>query len=102
MIHVLAEIRLAPGARERFAAEFHRVGPFVRAEDGCIEYVGAVDVPTAIALQAPVRDDLFMVIEKWESEAALALHLSAPHMEVHRANARGLVTSTTIHILASA
>jgi quinol monooxygenase YgiN len=102
VIHVLAEIRLAAGARERFLSEFRLLEPLVRAEDGCIEYVGAFDKQTAIAAQAPVRNDVVMVIEKWESEAALARHLDTPHMVAYRKRVRGLVSSTVIHVLSSA
>ena len=101
MIHVLAEIRLAPNAREQFLAEFRRIEGRVRAEAGCLEYVGVMDTPTAIKLQAPLRADVFMVIEKWETESALAVHLAAPHMHEHRTNTRSLVTSTVVHVLAS-
>ena len=99
LVHVIAEIGLAPGARDAFVAEFHRLTPLVRAEDGCIEYQGALEVRTALAAQAPVRDDVFTVIEKWSSEAALAAHLAAPHMSDHRARARGLTTGVTIRVL---
>ena len=102
MIHVLAEIRLAPGARKRFLSEFRLLEQVVRAEAGCIEYVGAFDTQTAIAAQAPVRADVVMVIEKWESEAALARHLDAPHMIEYRKRVKHLVSSTLIHVLSSA
>lgn len=102
MIHVLAEIRLAPGAREQFIAEFRLLEPMVCAEAGCIEYVGTVDTKTAIAAQAPLRDDVVMVIEKWETEAALSAHLDAPHMVEYRKRVKGLVSSTLIHVLSSA
>ena len=101
MIHVLAEIRLHAHARDEFIAELRQLEPLVRAEDGCIEYAGAVDTATAIAAQAPLRDDVVMVIEKWESEAALALHLDAPHMLAYRDRVRDLVERTIIHVLAS-
>lgn len=99
MIHVIATIELAPGAREAFVDEFRRLAPLVRAEDGCIEYSGAVDAQTSIAAGAPVRDDAFTVIEKWESEPALAAHLDAEHMHVHRDRVRGLATKTIIRVL---
>ena len=99
MIYVLAEIRLRSGARDRFITEFRLLEPLVRAEAGCIEYAGAIDTATAIAAQAPVRDDVVMVIEKWESEAALALHLDAPHMLAYRERVRDLVDRTIINVL---
>jgi quinol monooxygenase YgiN len=99
MIHVLAEIRLRSGARDRFITEFRLLEPFVRAEAGCIEYAGAIDTATAIRAQAPVRDDVVMVIEKWENEVALALHLEAPHMLAYRERVRDFVERTIIHVL---
>ena len=99
MLHVLAEIRLRPGSRDAFVAEFRRLTPLVLAEDGCLEYAGALEVPTALAAQAPVRDDVFTVVEKWRDEAALAAHLAAPHRDAHRAAAGGLTAGTTIRVL---
>ena len=101
MIHVLAEIALAPGARDAFVAEFRRLTPLVRAEDGCLEYQGALEVDSGLPAQAPVRPDVFTVVERWRDEAALAAHLAAPHMADHRARAAGLATRTTIRVLRS-
>jgi quinol monooxygenase YgiN len=101
VIHVLATIQLAPGARERFLAEFRRLEPLVRAESGCIEYIGVVDAPTPIAAAAPRRNDVLTVIEKWASEAALAAHLEAPHMLDYRTRTMGLARETTIRVLQS-
>ena len=53
MIHVIATIELSPGRREDFLAEFRRVVPHVRAEDGCIEYGPAVDAQSGIAARLP-------------------------------------------------
>lgn len=99
MIHVLAEIRTKPGMRAAFIDDLRALEPLVRAEAGCIEYAGAVDVATALAVQAPLRDDVVMVIEKWSDEAALAAHLVAPHMHAHRARVKPFVAGVTIHVL---
>ena len=99
MIHVLAEIRTKPGMREHFIADLRGLEPEVRAERGCIEYGGSVDMPTAISAQAPLRDDVVMVIEKWEDEAALEAHLDAPHMHAHRARVKDFVAGVSIHVL---
>ena len=99
MIHVLAEIRTHPGSRDAFVADLRALEPVVRAEVGCIEYAGAIDVATGIAAAAPVREDVVMVIEKWTDEAALAAHLDAPHMNAHRARVKGFVDSVLIHVL---
>lgn len=99
MIHVLAEIGLAAGARDAFIAEFQRLAPLVQAEAGCIEYHGAVEVQTSLTVQLPVRPHVFTVVEKWSDEAALARHLEEPHMHEHWSRAAGLTTGTTIRVL---
>jgi len=101
MIHVLAEIQLRVDALDAFTAAFATLTPLVRAEDGCIEYQGAVEVATMIAAQAPVRESVFTVIEKWRDAEALHAHLSALHMSVYRAQTTALVVGTTIRILRS-
>jgi quinol monooxygenase YgiN len=99
MLHVVARIELRPGARTRFLDEFRRLEPLVRGEDGCVEYVGVVDVPTAISAQTPVGEHVVLVVERWTDEAALAAHLVAPHMAAYRERVADLVASTTIHVL---
>lgn len=101
MIHVLAEIKLHTDALDRFTAAFAQLTPLVRAEAGCIEYQGAVEIATDIADQAPVRETVFTVIEKWRDTAALDAHLRALHMVEHRAKTTPLVLRTTIRILRS-
>jgi quinol monooxygenase YgiN len=99
MLHVLATITIEPGKRAEFLTQFRWVVPQVRAEAGCIEYGAAIDVPTPIAVQAPVRPDTVMVIEKWESLAHLQAHLAAPHMAEYRQRVTGLVKSVSLQIL---
>lgn len=99
MLHVLATIEVAEGKRTAFLAEFHKLVPLVRAEDGCIEYGAAVDVPTAIPVQTPVRDDVVMVVEKWATLDALNAHLAAPHMAEYRQRVAGLVLKVALQIL---
>jgi len=84
MIHVIATIELNAGKRESFLAEFKKVQPKVRAEDGCIEYGAAIDLQTAIAAQIPLRPDVVTLVEKWESLEHLNAHLVAPHMTPYR------------------
>ena len=102
MIHVLAEITLVPGGRARFLAEFGRLVPAVRAEDGCLEYAGAVDLASGLAAAAPVRPDVVTVVEKWRDVPALDAHLRAPHMERYREAVNDLVHDVVIHVLAPA
>jgi quinol monooxygenase YgiN len=99
MIVVLATIELHPGQREAFLHEFRQIVPKVLAETGCIEYFPAVDVSSGIAAQASPRDDVVVVVEKWESVPALEAHLIAPHMMEYRLKVKPLVQGTSLQIL---
>ena len=99
MIHVLATIRVAPGKRDEFLKEFHQLIPLVREETGCIEYGSAIDVQTTLPAQLPLRDDVVMVVEKWDDLDALAAHLMAPHMLEYRARVKALVLGTELQVL---
>jgi quinol monooxygenase YgiN len=98
MIHVVAELSLAPGARDTFLEAFRRLEPLVRAEKGCIEYCGVVEVPTRIGAAAPPRADVVMVVEKWANESSLAAHLEAPHMADFARETTGQVTGRVIRV----
>jgi quinol monooxygenase YgiN len=102
MIHVIATIELHQGRRDDFLAEFHRLVPLVRAEEGCIEYGPALDVATAIPVQLPPRPDVVTVLEKWESVEHLERHLVAPHMHEYRPRVRDMVERTTLIVLTPA
>jgi quinol monooxygenase YgiN len=99
MVHVIATVEVVGGKRDDFLAEFRRVVPLVRAEMGCLEYGPTVDLPTAIAAQVPPRDDVVVIVEKWESLAALQAHLQAPHMQEYRARVKGLVSRVRLQVL---
>ena len=102
MIHVLATVRVVAGRRDDFLAAFHSVVPLVRAEQGCLEYGPAVDLPTGISAQGTPRADVVVVVEKWSDLAALRAHLEAPHMRDYREKVRQLVVSTDLQVLAPA
>lgn len=99
MVHVVATIELHSGARTRFLGEFQQIVPTVQAEDGCLEYGAAVDLPTRLAAQLPVRDHAVVVVEKWRDLPALEAHLVAPHMTAYRARVKDLVIKTTLQVL---
>jgi quinol monooxygenase YgiN len=99
MIHVIAEIELRPGTREAFLEEFHRLVPKVKAEVGCIDYGPAVDAPTDIAAQLPLREDVVTIVETWASLDMLKAHLAAPHMAEYRQNVKDFVVGTRLRIL---
>jgi quinol monooxygenase YgiN len=99
MIHVLATVELANGKRPDFLTEFARVVPFVRAEKGCIEYGPAVDISSGIPMQAPVRENTVVIVEKWSDLEALKAHLIAPHMKTYRAAVKDIVKGMVVQIL---
>lgn len=102
MIHVLATVTVKPGKRDAFLDEFHRIMPLVHAEAGCIEYGPTVDIASGVSVQGPIRENVAVIIEKWESLAALKAHLQAPHMIEYRVRVKDLVESVTLQILESA
>ena len=99
MIRVLATIELAEGRRDDFLTEFGKIVPLVLEEQGCLEYVPMVDVPTSIGAQAGIRQNVVTVVEKWESIEALEDHLVAQHMIEYRKKVKEMVTGTELRIL---
>ena len=102
MIHVIATVELAPGTRDKFLTEFRKLIPDVRAEAGCIEYGPAIDAETDIAIQFKLGADRIVVIEKWETVAALKAHGVAPHMQAYRARVKDYVRGMELRVLAPA
>lgn len=99
MIFVIATIDVVPGKRDAFLAEFRQLMPKVHAEVGCIEYGPALDVDTDIGTQQRIGANKVVIVEKWESLAALKAHIGAPHMLDYRAKVKDLVVSTALQIL---
>ena len=102
MIIVLATIELHPGKRPNFLEEFRKIVPKVRAENGCHEYFPAVDTSSGLPVQGPAREDVVVVVEKWESVPALEAHLIAPHMMEYRPKVKEFVKRVSLQILAPA
>lgn len=99
MIHVIAEIEVAAGCREDFLAEVARIVPEVLAEDGCLDYGPAIDIETNLPRQAPPRDDVVVMIERWRDIESLEAHLVAPHMLDYRQRVKELVLGSQLRIL---
>jgi quinol monooxygenase YgiN len=102
MIIVLATIELHAGKRAEYLAQFQKIVPKIRAEKGCIEYFPAIDTASGLAVQGPSRDDVVVVVEKWESIAALETHLIAPHMMEYRPKVKDFVKRVSLQILTPA
>jgi quinol monooxygenase YgiN len=102
MIRVVALITAKPGMREKVLTEFHANVPNVLAENGCIEYGPVVDAQNAGAIQTPIGEDTFMVVEKWETMEALAAHAKAPHMAAYAAKVKDMLANRVVHVLSPA
>ncbi len=98
MIHVIATISLNPGTRAAFLDVFRWLTPLVREEAGCIEYQATIDVPTTIAVQEGPRDDVVLVVEKWETLEALYAHSNAPHMNEYRSKVKDCVRGVSLEV----
>ncbi len=99
MVHVLAIITAKPGLRDDILTAFRANVPAVHAEDGCIEYGAAIDTEGVGDLQTRFGEDSFVVVEKWESLAALKAHAAAPHMAAYAATAKDMIADRVIHVL---
>lgn len=99
MVHVLAIITAKKGKRGQILEAFRANVPAVRAEEGCIEYGATIDAEGAGAIQTPLGDDTFVVVEKWASLDALKAHAAAPHMAAYAAKTRDMIASRVIHVL---
>ena len=102
MIHVIATIELNPGTRDKFLAEFRKLVPEVKAEVGCVEYGPTVDADTDIAIQYKLGPDRVVIVEKWETVAALKAHGVAPHMQAYRAKVKEFVKGMELRVLSPA
>jgi quinol monooxygenase YgiN len=99
MIYVIATIELAEGKRDDFLKRVQRLVPMVRAEKGCLEYGPAVDAPTGIKVQMPIRENVVTMMEKWADLKSLEAHLSTPHMQEYRQDVKGMVVGTKLQVL---
>ena len=99
MIHVVAVITAKPGQRAAVLEAFQANVPAVLAEAGCIEYQATVDAKGMPASKGTFGEDTFMVVEKWETLAALQAHAVAPHMQAYGAKTKELLASRVIHVL---
>jgi quinol monooxygenase YgiN len=99
MIHVVAVITAKPGQRDRILEAFRANRPAVLAEQGCIEYNATVDAAGMPPSRGSFGADTFVVIEKWETLAALQSHAAAPHMAAYGAKVKDWTENRVIHVL---
>ena len=99
MIHVVAVITAKPGQRDRILEAFRANRAAVLAEQGCIEYAATVDAAGMPPSRGSFGADTFVVIEKWETLAALQAHAAAPHMAAYGAKVKDWTENRVIHVL---
>jgi len=102
MIHVLAIVTAKPGTRAQFLEAYRANLPAVLAEDGCLAYEAVVDVSPGSPGFAKFGPDVFVVVERWASLAALQAHAVAPHMKAYSAQVEPWRVSTDVHVLEAA
>jgi quinol monooxygenase YgiN len=101
MINVIASIQIKEGRVSEFIEIFKANVPKVLEEEGCIEYVPTIDVPTGLPPQE-LNENVVTIIEKWDSLEALQAHLSAPHMLAYKEKVEGIVDGMSIKVLKEA
>ncbi len=70
-ISLLIKIEVRPGKRQEQINAFNNLYPLVKAEAGCIQYeLKAVEG----------NENQFILLEKWETQAALEIHDKTSHM----------------------
>ena len=99
MIHVVAVITAKPGQRSQVLEAFAANRPAVLEEQGCIEYNATLDAAGLPPSRGSFGHDTFVVIEKWESLAALQAHAAAPHMKAYGEKTKEWLESRLIHVL---
>jgi quinol monooxygenase YgiN len=99
MICVIATIQVGAGRRDDLLALFRPLVPKVRAEAGCIDYTPMIDTRSGLPAQDPMRDNAVVVVEKWESTAALLAHLKTLHMAEYFQKAEELRLSMSLQVL---
>jgi quinol monooxygenase YgiN len=99
MIHVVAVITAKPGQRDLILEAFRANRPAVLAEGGCVAYEATVDAAGMPASRGSFGADTFVVIEQWETLAALQAHAASPHMAAYGAKTKEWVQDRLIHVL---
>ncbi|MFK7836423.1 MAG: putative quinol monooxygenase [Sulfitobacter sp.] len=102
IVHVIAVITTKRGKRAEVLDLFNANVPAVLAEDGCIAYEATIDTENAGPMQAAFGEDTFVVVEKWESMAALGAHAVSEHMKAYAASTKDMLADRKIHILSPA
>ncbi len=98
MINVIASIEIKEGQLSNFVEIFKSNIPNVLKENGCIEYVPTIDLPTGLPPQE-MNNNVVTIIEKWNSLEDLMAHLTAPHMLAYKEKTKTLVEKMSVKVL---
>jgi quinol monooxygenase YgiN len=98
MINVIASIYIKEDRLPEFIEILKSNVSNVLGENGCVEYIPTVDVPTGLPAQE-LDNNVVTIIEKWRSLEALQDHLSAPHMLVYKEKVKDLVDKVSLKVL---
>ncbi len=101
MISVIAVVRVKEDKLATFLEVLKSNVPNVVKEDGCIEYMPAVDAPTDLPNQE-LDSNAVTIIEKWSGVAALRAHLASPHMLSYREKVKDLVDTVSLKVVTPA
>jgi len=99
MIYVIATVELAEGKRSDYLKEVQKLVPKVRAEKGNLEYGAAIDFPTGVKVQEPIRPNVVVIMEKWADFPALQEHMKAPHMQEYRQAVKDMIVGMKLQVL---
>jgi quinol monooxygenase YgiN len=98
MINVIASIRLKEGRVSEYIEIIKANIPHVIKEEGCIEYMPTIDLPTDLPFQE-LDSNVVTIIEKWRTIEDLLAHLSTPHMLAYREKVKNIVDKLSIKVL---
>jgi len=99
MIHIVATVTVQEGKRDAYLEIFSKYVPIVQAEEGCIRYEPFVDIESGLGRQKPVRQNVVVVLETWESLEKLNAHIAAPHMAELKNQLGDIVTDLDLQIV---
>ena len=98
MIHIVVTMIVRPGCLPDFLAECEKLRPLVLAEPGCIEYVYTRDIASPLGIQEPLHANRITLIEKWDSLAALQVHMEQAHMKEFGPRIQAMRESVTARV----
>jgi quinol monooxygenase YgiN len=101
MVNVIASIHIKEGRLSEFIEIFKSNIPNVLEEEGCIEYVPTIDIPTGLPPQE-LNKNVITIIEKWRSLEDLQAHIAAPHMLAYKEKVKDLVEKLSLKVLGDA